>query len=363
MFEIIFAILIILYFIQSLIFLIGVQKKFSQIKEDELLTTTVIVAARNEEINILQCLKSLDKLIYPEGKLEIIVVDDRSADKTGEIIDEFIKDKPLFTKIISKEESSKLKGKTNALACGINKAKGEIIFTTDADCTVKPTWVIKTASYYKDNIAMVNGFTTQIADSNFNGMQSIDFIYLLMIASSTINLGKPISCIGNNMSYLKKAYLEVGGYVSLPFSVTEDFNLLMAISKLGKYKIIYPMDKDTLVTSLPCENLKSLYRQKKRWAVGGLGVPLSGFMILVSGYLTYLCMLLLPFFYSTLSLFLLILKIIFDFLILFPVHHKLGILKNMKYFITTEIYLFVYVLALPFLILFNRKVIWKGREY
>lgn len=363
MFEIIFIILIVLYFIQSSFFLIGVQKKFPVIDKDKLLSATVIVAARNEEKNILKCLESLNKLIYPKDKLEIIIVDDRSTDKTSEIIDDFIKDKPIFKKIISKQERGKLKGKTNALACGINKANGEIIFTTDADCIVKPSWVIKTASYYKDNIAMVNGFTTQIADCNFNGMQSIDFIYLLMIASSTINLGKPISCIGNNMSYLKKAYLEVGGYEALPFSVTEDFNLLMAVSKLGKYKIIYPMDKETLVTSIPCKNFKELYRQKKRWAVGGLGVPLSGFMILITGYLTYLCLLLLPFFYSTLSLFLLLLKLAIDFLVLFPIHKKLGIIKNMKYFFVTEVYFTVYVLALPFLVLFNKKVKWKGREF
>ncbi|PIW70391.1 MAG: glycosyl transferase [Ignavibacteriales bacterium CG12_big_fil_rev_8_21_14_0_65_30_8] len=363
MFEIIFLILIVLYFIQSFIFFIGVQKRFPVIDKDKLLSATVLVAARNEEKNILKCLESLDKIIYPNDKLEILIVDDRSTDRTGEIIESFIKDKPIFKKIISKEESGKLKGKTNALACGIKEAKGEIIFTTDADCIVKPSWVIKTASYYKENIVMVNGFTTQIANSNFSGMQSIDFIYLLMIASSTINLGKPISCIGNNMSYLKKAYLEVGGYEALPFSVTEDFNLLMAISKLKKYKIIYPLDQETLVTSIPCKNFKELYRQKKRWAVGGLGVPFSGFIILITGYLTYLCLLLLPFFYSTLSLFLLLIKIVIDYLILFPIHKKLGIIKNMKYFFVTEIYFTVYVLALPFLVLFNKKVKWKGREF
>ena len=93
MFEIIFIILIIGYFFQLFIFTIGVQKKFPQINEEELLTATVIVAARDEENNILRCLKSLDKLIYPDGKLEIILVDDRSNDKTGEIIDNFIKGK------------------------------------------------------------------------------------------------------------------------------------------------------------------------------------------------------------------------------------------------------------------------------
>ncbi|MCH8326388.1 MAG: hypothetical protein IIB83_07500, partial [Bacteroidetes bacterium] len=76
MFEIIFFILIIGYFFQLFIFTIGVQKKFPQINEEELLTATVIVAARDEENNILRCLKSLDKLIYPDGKLEIILVDD-----------------------------------------------------------------------------------------------------------------------------------------------------------------------------------------------------------------------------------------------------------------------------------------------
>lgn len=363
MFEIIFLIIIICYFFQSFIFAIGVQKNFQQINEEELLTATVIVAARDEEKNILRCLESLNKLVYPEGKLEIILVDDRSTDKTGEIINKFIKGKERFKKIISKEPKGKLKGKTNALASGIEVAKGEIIFTTDADCSVKPTWIIKTASYYKDYVAMVNGFTTQESVNNFSGMQSIDFIYLLMIASSTINLGKPISCIGNNMSYLKKAYFEVGGYEALPFSVTEDFNLLMAISRLGKYKIIYPMDKETLVTSLACENIKSLYRQKKRWAVGGLGVPLSGFLILINGYLTYLCMLLLPFFYSSVSLYLLIFKLAIDFFILYPIHKRLGIEKNMKYFFIAEIYFVVYVLTLPFLIVLNRKVIWKGREF
>ncbi len=363
MFEIIFLIIIIGYFLQSFIYAVGVQKKFPTIDEDELLTSTVIVAARNEEKNILRCLESLDKLVYPEGKLEIIIVDDRSTDNTGNIVDDFIKDKPKFKKVISKEEKGKLRGKTNALASGIEAAEGEIILTTDADCIVPPTWALRTASYYKENVAMVNGFTTQTAHGNFDGMQSIDFIYLLMIASSTINLGKPISCIGNNMSYLKKAYLEIGGYEALPFSVTEDFNLLMAIYKLGKYKIIYPLDKATLVTSLPCKNIKALYRQKKRWAVGGLGVPLRGFMILINGYLTYLGMLLLPFFYSPLFLYLVIFKIAIDFFILYPIHKRLGIEKNMKYFFTAEIYFTVYVLALPFLVAFNRKVRWKGREF
>ena len=363
MFEIIFFIIMCGYFIHSVIYVIGVGKRFPAMEETNLPSVSVIVAARNEEKNILRCLESLDKLIYPEGKLEIILVDDQSTDNTGEIIDEFISGKEIFRKIVSKKEIGKLKGKTNALANGLEAANNEIIMTTDADCEVKPTWVKRTASYYFKNVGMVNGVTTQVAFDHFSGMQSLDFIYLLIVASSTINLGNPISCIGNNMSYRKEAYDEVGGYENLPFSVTEDFNLMMAIHRLKKYKIIFPVDKDTLVTSLPCPDIKSLLHQKKRWAVGGLDVPLRGFAIMANGFLAYLGILLTPFFYSPLCLYLIILKVILDIFVLYPVLKMLGIQKNFRYFVSFQLYYLIYVIALPFVVLAGRKVAWKGRNF
>lgn len=96
MIEQIFLILIACYAIQSLIYILGVKKKFPRISYDKLPTATVIVAARNEEDNILRTLLSLDKLDYPEGKLEILIVDDNSTDSTSQIIDEFICNKPIF---------------------------------------------------------------------------------------------------------------------------------------------------------------------------------------------------------------------------------------------------------------------------
>lgn len=364
MFEIIFLIVLAGYFLQSVLFLVGTKRKFPKIKEEDFPAATIIVAARNEEENILRCLDSLDKLIYPENKLEIILVDDRSTDKTSEIIDNFIYGKEKFRKIITKKEIGKLKGKTNALANALEIAKGEIILTTDADCEVNPKWVYTTASYYQPDIAIVNGFTTQKAQNGFSGMQAIDFIYLLTVASGTINLGNPISCIGNNMSYRKKAYEEVGGYENLPFSVTEDFNLLNAINKLKKYKIIYPLTSETLITSLPCENLKELYHQKKRWTVGGLGVPLSGYIIMAYGFFTNLCILLTPLFFSAAWLYLAFFKIIIDFFLMYFIHKDLKIVKNLKYFFYFEIYYTLYVVLIPFILtFFNHKVVWKGREY
>ena len=363
MFELIFLIALILYTLQSILFLIGVLKKFPQLSDSELPTASVIVAARNEEKNILRCLNSLNNLEYPDNKLEIIIVDDRSDDQTGKLIDDYIHGKPIFKKIVTKQAIGGLKGKTNALANAIEIAKGEIILTTDADCAVSPTWAKTLASYYKKDVAMVFGFTSQIWDNNFNGMQNLDFVYLLTVAAGTINLNKPLSCIGNNMSYRKTVYREVGGYENLPFSVTEDFNLLFAIYKLKKYKIIYPLDVNAHVVSLPCSTFKELYRQKKRWGVGGLKSPLRGYLVMTTGFLTHIGFLLSPFFFNLNVLSLLVIKLFVDFCFLFYPLQKLKIKNSLKYFIAFELYYILYVIALPFVVMFNKKVKWKGREY
>jgi 1,2-diacylglycerol 3-beta-glucosyltransferase len=361
--EIIFLIILSGYFIQSVIFVIGAKKKFSRLSIDELPTATVIVAARNEESNIKRCLNSLGKLEYPEGKLEVLIVDDRSTDRTGEIIDEFISERENFRKIIPDEPKGKMVGKVNALATAIREANGQIILTTDADCGVKPLWVKSIASFYQNDVGMVDSYTTQLANNSFSGMQAIDFIYLLLVGGGTINLGIPISCIGNNMSFRKKAYDEIGGYEALPFSVTEDFTLLRAIYKLKRYKILFPLERDALVTSIPCPDFKNLYRQKKRWAVGGLGVPVRGFFIMFWGYVANLAIILTPLFYSPVWLYLVFFKIAIDLFVLYPIHQKMGITKNLKYFFAYQIYYILYVLALPFIVLASRKVVWKGREY
>jgi len=343
--------------------MIGASRKFPKINEPDFPTVSIIVAARNEEENIQRCLLALDRQVFPENKLEIIIVDDRSTDSTGKTIDDFISGKERFKKIVTTKEIGNLKGKTNALANAIEIAKGEVLLTTDADCEPVPDWVYTTASYYEKNVGMVNGFTTQDAINSFGGIQALDFIYLLTVASGTINLGYPISCIGNNMSYRKKAYLDVGGYENLKFSVTEDSQLLNTINKLKRYKIIYPLDVKALVNSIPCKNIKELYRQKKRWAIGGIDVPARGYFVMATAFVTNLFILLTPFYFSAVWLYLAVFKLAIDFFVLYPVHKILGLTKNLKYFFAFEIYYIIYVLILPFTLIKSRKVVWKNRKF
>ncbi|PKL87820.1 MAG: glycosyl transferase [Ignavibacteriae bacterium HGW-Ignavibacteriae-2] len=363
MYELIFLIALSLYFLQIIIFIIGAGKKYNKISEADLPSISIIVAARNEENNILECISSLDNLIYPSDKIEIIIVNDNSTDRTGEIIKKFASGKSKFKVLESTDKIGNLKGKANAIANAIKKSSGEVILTTDADCSVSPTWAKTLASHYRDDVAIVCGYTNQFDENIFEGMQSVDFIYLLTVAAGTMNLGKPLSCIGNNMSYRRSVYEEVGGYEAIPFSVTEDFKLLMTIHSLKKYKIIYPLEAEGLVTSKACSDFKSLYWQKKRWGVGGLDSDLIGYSVMASGFVAHICMLILPFLFSVNALYLTVFKIFTDYYFIKSVYKKLNLKLKFSHFAAFELYFILYVIWLPISVTFSRNVKWKGREY
>lgn len=361
-FEILFIITIALYSSQQKIFIKGFRKKLKTNKNFEP-TVTIIVAARNEENNIRNCLNSLVQIDYPKEKLEIIIVDDYSTDRTGEIIDEFVDRFSFVKKVIPTERIIPKPGKTNAIVNGIRNSKGEIIFTTDADCIVKPSWIKTQIKYFTDNVGVVTGFTFQKANSQFTGMQNLDWVYLLTVAAGTINLGLPLSCIGNNMAYRRDAYDWVGGYENIKFSVTEDFALLHKIHKHTHYNVVFPAELDGINLSEPCPDFKTLYRQKHRWGKGGLDAPLIGFVIMFWGWLSHLLILLQIFWGTPLTLALTALKIISDFFFLLIPLKKFKMINQLKYFFAFEVYFILYVLILPFIVFLDKKVIWKEREY
>lgn len=361
MFEVILLIAVSVYFILLIVFTTGLKKKYPK-SFTSLPSASVIVCARNEEQNIIACLNSLDKLKYPANKLEILIVDDFSTDKTGKLIDEFIECRPLFCKVIP-EESGKLKGKINALNSGIKISKGEIILLTDADCTVNENWVTETASYFNKNTGMICGFTTLKTKTAFEAMQAIDVTFLLSVASGTANINKPVSCIGNNISFRKEAYIKTGGFENLPFSVTEDYLLMNEISKLKEYEIIFPLDEKTAVQSSACPDLSTLIKQKNRWAAGGKKSSAYGRFVMGTAFICNLLMVLVVLFFSTVSLYLAVFKIAIDYFFIYPVHKTLGSEKKLKYFILFEAYYILYTTLLPVSLLFSKQVIWKGRSY
>ena len=94
---------------------------------NELPTVSIIISARNEQKNIANLLTSLAQLTYPKDKLEIIIVNDRSSDKTAEMLKIAENEFPKISVIHIKETPLGWAPKKWALQQAIEKSKYEII--------------------------------------------------------------------------------------------------------------------------------------------------------------------------------------------------------------------------------------------
>ena len=153
-------VLITLYilFVLSLYFGMG---RISSNRNTKKYRVSIVVAARNEEENIAVCIYALVSQDYPQDLLEIIVVDDRSEDTTGAILKEAAANNPAVSVISIEETPDDCAPKKYALTRGIEKASGEIICTTDADCVPPQEWVSEMVSRFTEDVGFVAGFSPQ----------------------------------------------------------------------------------------------------------------------------------------------------------------------------------------------------------
>jgi cellulose synthase/poly-beta-1,6-N-acetylglucosamine synthase-like glycosyltransferase len=361
-------IIIAIYFALHLIFFTGLKKSESLAISDSdfFPLVSVIVAARNEEDNIVKCINSLKRLDYTKGKYKIILINDNSTDRTEELMSRETQDHSEFIILNTKDSpSNKLKGKVNALSYGISKSDGELYMMTDADCEVPADWIKETVKYYNANTGLICGFTMiDYSKSIFSKLQSLDWIYLQSLAASSSGINSELSCIGNNLSLSAKAYNDIGGYENLNFSVTEDLALLRRIKKEKSFTIKYPVNKNCLITTSSCKDLKELYRQKKRWFRGGVDIGLLGYLL---GFELYALNFILLFglFFLNIPEYLTVItvKIISELLIMLPVYRIFRYNGLMKYFPLFQLYFAVYGLLLPFTFLTGSNIVWKGRKH
>jgi 1,2-diacylglycerol 3-beta-glucosyltransferase len=362
-FEFFLVLVTFLYSCQAGLFLLGLWRNKDYVSESSNLFVSVIIAARNEEMNLPHCLQSVATQTYFQSQYEIIVVNDGSTDNTESICKEFIRQYPHI-KLVHVQDDPLVRGKANALAQGIDTAKGEIILITDADCTVPPTWVEQTARRYGKEVGLIGGFTLQKATSPFEGMQSLDWAFILGMAGATAGFNYPLGSIGNNLSFRKSAYDQVGGYRKLKFSVTEDYTIVQAIVGTGKWHYCYPIDPKHLVESKPCPTILALVRQKHRWGKGGLDMKFAGLAIMVIGFLMHVSPFVMLCWGGVVqAATALMVKFVADYIYLYKILKQLDRTDELRWFYWFELYFIIYVILLPFLVFFGGKVKWKGREF
>ncbi len=111
----------------------------------ELPSASIVFAARNEARGVEAGLRSLLGQDHP--RLEIIAVDDRSDDGTGEILDRMAAGEPRLGVVHVAELPPGWLGKNHALQLGADRARGELLLFTDADVVMAPGTLRRAASH------------------------------------------------------------------------------------------------------------------------------------------------------------------------------------------------------------------------
>lgn len=108
---------------------------------------SVVIAARNEERNIEHALASV--LAQRYGPLEVVVVDDRSTDSTGAILDRMAAANPRLRVVHVTELPPGWLGKNHALHVGAAEARGEYLLFTDADVVMEPDTLARAVGHMR----------------------------------------------------------------------------------------------------------------------------------------------------------------------------------------------------------------------
>lgn len=323
---------------------------------------SVLVAVRNEEKNVQRCMEALTALNYPKDRLEILIGDDDSLDNTFDLLSEYVaKYNHVFLSRI-KENLPGQKGKANVLAQLSKNAKGDYLFFTDADIKVPCNWIEEMLNGFQDNIGLVSGVTAIEGESYSARFQLLDWIFALGMVKVVNQLGYSVTAIGNNMAIRRAAYDAVGGYENIPFSITEDLEMLKQIRKKG-FLGNQLFSEKVLAWSMPEQGFKNLLRQRKRWMKGALQLPRGMVAILFFQALFFPLFLLLLLLNLNLALSIWILKILLQSAFINYSLSRLEKNEKLIHLILYELYSVALSLSLLVYFFLPAPVVWKDRKY
>jgi peptidoglycan-N-acetylglucosamine deacetylase len=222
---------------------------------------SVIVPAYNEEMVIEATIRSLLVSDYPA--YEIIVVDDGSADGTGEIVSEKFAGEARVRLL-----SSANIGKAGALNLGLRQAKGEVIIALDADTLFTPQTMGTLAQrFYDPHIGAIAGNAK--VGNRINVLTRWQALEYITSQNMDRRAFASLNCItvvpGAVGAWRRDLLAQAGGFPS--DTLAEDQDLTLQIRRLG-YKIGY--EENAIAWTEAPDHVRALARQRFRWAYGTL---------------------------------------------------------------------------------------------
>ncbi|OGM17710.1 poly-beta-1,6 N-acetyl-D-glucosamine synthase [Candidatus Woesebacteria bacterium RBG_19FT_COMBO_47_8] len=227
---------------------------------------SIIIPAHNEADIVEETIINLKDLNYPD--YGVIVVNDGSTDATGAILDRLVAENSEWLKVIHLEPNM---GKSVALDTGILLSKGQFLLVIDADCLLDKDALRYFAWHFvtSTRVGAVTGNPRVRNRTTLLGkIQVGEFSNVIGLIKRTQRiLGKILTVSGVLAAYRKSALISCGLFD--PDTVTEDIDVTWKLQKKF-WDIRY--EPRALGWVLVPETVRGLWRQRVRWAQGGIEV-------------------------------------------------------------------------------------------
>jgi cellulose synthase/poly-beta-1,6-N-acetylglucosamine synthase-like glycosyltransferase len=336
---------------------------------------SVVIALRNESLNVDNLLDCLSAQNYPDHLVEFILVDDFSTDNTADKIRQYkgkAASQLVFVSLQEEfgSETNIQSHKKRAIEAGIKKSKGTIIVTTDADCRFGPDWLGVLISFYEKNQARFVAAPVKISPAHgfLSIFQALDFMSLQGITGAVVSTNKMTMCNGANLVYSKLAFTEVNGFQGIDDIPSGDDMLLMyKIYQRFPNQVFYLKDSSVIVETDPVKTWRGFFQQRIRWASKADRYDDKRiFKVLLLVYAINLCYLILGIssFFNSTWLFFFLLLLLAKTLIEFPFVNAVSSFFQqqslMKYFVFLQPIHILYTIIAGWLGKFG-SFEWKGR--
>ncbi len=222
---------------------------------------SIIVPVLNAEATIADLLDSIEEIDYDKQKLEVIIVDGGSTDKTRGIIRKY----PV--KLITE----KRRGLNIARNTGFKNSRGEIILFTDSDCVIPPDWVRKTVRNFEDpRVGCVGGTVSRHGNDFLSRYADESLMPVLrrfrkreVLANVKPPLHYPAGC---NMAFRRAFIEEAKGFDEQILYGFDEDELIERICSSGCNLIL---DREAVIKHQHRATLKSLLKQTFNYGRGG----------------------------------------------------------------------------------------------
>ena len=261
------ALMAVLWMVGGIIFYFSIERKTPQPLYDTPMVS-ILVPCYNEAATVENTVERLSQIVYPN--YEIICINDGSSDNTSEIVKGLLNKYPKLRFIDLKENN----GKANALYLGLLASKGEYLMGVDSDSYIMPdalNYIIPhfTNKHNGERVGAVTGNPrVRNRSSLLAKIQLCEYASIISLTKRTQRIwGKVMTVSGVVVCFRKRALLDC--HLWDRDMITEDIGVTWKLERKC-WDIRY--EPNALCMMLVPETVKGLYKQRKRWSMGGMEI-------------------------------------------------------------------------------------------